>query len=209
MAARDKRERRNREPDPSRDPALRTVSIDALLVEGSDVPFRQALHDLMAIGHSFDVMTAGFARLIGVSPPQHELLMLIYRANEGAGIGVGELAAEVRLTSAFVATETNKLSAVGLVEKVPDTVDRRRVILRLTELGRSKLAFLSHYQRQVNDVLFGCFDRDEFRTFAGLLRRVVPSSERAGDVATLLTNDYERSQKVALLSPSSRKAAGA
>jgi DNA-binding MarR family transcriptional regulator len=193
-------------PDPARDPALRTVGRDALLVEGSDALFRQTIHNLMAIANSVDALRAGFAKLIGVSAPQHELLMLIYRANDGAGIGVGELAGQVKLSSAFVATETNKLSALGLVQKIPDDVDRRRVILRLTDLGRDRLGFLSQFQRQVNDVLFGCFDAKSFRKFSAFLEQVVPSSERASDLVTLLAKDFERSARVSLLTPAARKA---
>jgi DNA-binding MarR family transcriptional regulator len=192
-------------PDPARDPALRTVGRDALLVEGSDALFRQTIHNLMAIANSVDALRAGFAKLIGVSAPQHELLMLIYRANDGAGIGVGELAGQVKLSSAFVATETNKLSALGLIEKIPDEVDRRRVILHLTEFGRGNLAFLSAFQRQVNDVLFGCFDAEAFRQFSAFLEQVVPCSERAGDLVTLLARDHERTAQVSMLSPATRK----
>jgi DNA-binding MarR family transcriptional regulator len=191
--------------DPATDPELRTVSSDALLVNGSDAHYRRLIHNLMAIGNEVDVLRGGFARLIGVSPPQHELLMLIYRANDGAGISVGELASLVKLTSAFVATETNKLSSAGFVEKAPDSADRRRIILRVTTFGCRKLAFLSHYQRQVNDVLFGGFDRDAFLAFSHYLEVLRPSSERAGDLVTFLAREYERQNQPAQTSAPPRK----
>jgi MarR family transcriptional regulator, organic hydroperoxide resistance regulator len=186
--------------DPSRDPVLRTVSAKALLVDGSDRAFRRMIHTLMAITNEVDVLRAGYAKLIGISPPQHELLMLIYRTNEGDGIVVGELATLVKLTSAFVATETNKLSGIGYIEKVADKVDRRRVILKVTPLGRAKLAFLSAYQRRVNDVLFGCFNSKEFRNFSEYIDRVLPCSEQAAELVMRLAREHEASAQVSMLS---------
>lgn len=185
-----KNERQNVDTDPK----LRTVSSEALLVDGSDAAYRRMIHNLMAVGNSVDVLRAGFAKLIGITAPQHEILMLIYRTNDGNGIGVGELASLVKLTNAFIATETNKLSAAGLVQKVSDKADRRRVTLRVTALGRRKLAFLSSYQRQVNDVLFACFDAKAFRNFSRYLEQVLPCSERAGDLVKLLARGVERSK---------------
>jgi DNA-binding MarR family transcriptional regulator len=173
------------------DPKLRTVSNPDLLVHGSDAPFRRMLHTLLAIGNTFDALRVGFSRITGVSPPQHEILMLVYRENDGLGISVGELAALVQLTSAFIATETNKLSAAGFIEKVPDTVDRRRVILRVTEYGLKRLAFLSGFQRQVNDVMFECFDAKEFRKFSKYLDEVLPCAERAAKLVATFSDASE------------------
>jgi MarR family transcriptional regulator, organic hydroperoxide resistance regulator len=181
--------------DVSSDPALRTVSAEALLVDGSDHAFRRMIHALMAIGHSLDVMREGFARVIGTTGPQHELIMLIYRYNDGEGISVGELAALVKLTSAFVATETSKLSGLGLIEKVTDPLDRRRVILRVTDIGRRKLALLSGYQRQGNDVLFECFDEKAFLKFSRLVEEVLPCGERAATLVTRLSQEKHRSDR--------------
>jgi DNA-binding MarR family transcriptional regulator len=179
---------------PATDPKLRTVSAEALLVDGSDAAFRQMIHTLMAVGNSIEALRGGFARIIGISAPQHELLMLIYRANDGNGIGVGELAALVKLTSAFVATETRKMSAAGLIEKVADTVDRRRVTLRVTDYGLGRLAYLSAYQRQVNDVLFECFDARAFQKFSQALEQVLPCSERAVALVNRLARGAVESQ---------------
>jgi DNA-binding MarR family transcriptional regulator len=170
------------------DPQLRTVSNPNLLVEGSDAPFRRMLHTFFAIQNSIAALREGFSRIIGISPPQHDLLMLIYRENDGLGISVGELAALVQLTSAFVATETNKLSAAGFIEKAPDPVDRRRVILRVTSHGAEKLAVLSGFQRQVNDVMFECLDGRAFRKLAKILDEVLPCSQQA---ATLVATFSE------------------
>ncbi len=173
--------------NPSTDPELRTVSAEALLVGDSDAPFRHMLETLMAIVSQLNVIRAGFGRISGITAPQHELILRIYRHNEGNGVGVSELAKLVNVTSAFVATETSKLRALGLIEKTRSQSDRRRLTLRVTELGRQRLTELSHYQRQVNDTLFESFESKDFIAFARLLEGVLPCSERAAELVTRLS----------------------
>lgn len=175
--------------NPSVDPELRTVSAAALLVDGSDAPFRQMLQAFMALVSSMGTIRTGFARITGITAPQHELILWIYRYNGGGGIGVTALAKLVNVTSAFVATETSKLRAMGLVEKVPCTSDRRRLTLRVTELGRERLRVLSRYQREVNDTLFECFGTKDFARFAELLEGVLPCSLRAADLVMRMSRD--------------------
>ena len=176
----------------AKDPNLRTVSAAPLLVDGADTAFRETIHNLMALGNVVDALRAGFASLIGVTAPQHELLMIVYRDNDGRGIGVGALARKVRLTDAFIATETNKLRDMGLLWKTRDDTDRRRVVLRLTPFGRERMAFLSAYQRQVNDVFFAGFDAARFQRFSTDLRVVLEQGDHARDVLTMLVNQHRR-----------------
>lgn len=187
--------------DPSTDPERRTVSSDTLLVNGSDNEFRKTIHNLMAISNIVDALRAGYANLTGITAAQHELLMLIYRTNDGNGITGSYLASMVKVTPSFIATETGKLKAAGLIEKRPDEKDRRLILLVITEYGRQQLVFLSKYQRQVNDVLFSCFDKEEFLAFSLALSRLLTSSERAADIQTMLVRDFERSTKVSFMTP--------
>lgn len=178
--------------DPSSDPEMRTVSSDALLVDGSDSRFRKTVHGLMAIANIMDGLRAGWGRLAGISAPQHELMMLIFRSAADGGISVGDLATKVKLTPSFIATETGKLQAQGLIVKKSDPRDRRRILLTVTEEGSARLIALSRFQRQVNDVMLGCFDHESFLTFSRMLDEVVASGERAVDLLTLLCREHER-----------------
>lgn len=174
------------EADRSRDPELRTVSADALLVDGSDTAFRQMIHNFIAIGHSMKGMREGFAKNIGVTGPQHELIMMIYRHNNGAGVGVSELASLLSLSRAFVTTETSKLVEQGLVAKETTPEDGRRVVLRVSLRGERMLAELSENQRTINDAFFGSLNGKDFRKLAELLQRIRPCSEQAESLASEL-----------------------
>src|SRR5690242_13591390 len=108
-----------------------TVSRQALLVDGSDAEFRGLIHDLIAYGHRLDTCRDAFAALVGISGAQYEILMLVSRS---AGLlSVGEVAARLHRSGAFITIEANKLVARGILEKASDPSDGRKVLLRANE----------------------------------------------------------------------------
>lgn len=171
-----------------------TVSRKELLVDGSDRMFRIAIHTIMAITNDTDTLRVGYGELIGISGAQHELMMLISRVNDGEGIGVGEAARLMKKTSSFVVMESNQLQKKGLIEKTPSLEDRRRVVLRVSELGLKQLAKLTDAQRQVNDLLFGQFDRETFLNFIEQLNLLLNGSARAVEHLQMLVNEHKRQQ---------------
>lgn len=178
-----------------------TVSRKELLVDGSDRMFRIAIHTIMAITNDTDTLRVGYGELIGISGAQHELMMLISRVNDGVGIGVGEVARLMKKSSSFVVMETNQLQKKGLIEKTPSLEDRRRVVLRVSDLGMKQLAQLTDAQRQVNDLLFGQFDRDTFLNFIEQLNLLLNGSARAVEHLQMLVNEYKRQQAQAATRP--------
>src|SRR5437763_1404200 len=85
-----------------------TVSRPALLVQGSDAEFRRLIHDLIAYGHRLDACRDAFAAIAGISGVQYEILMLLSRT---PGLAVGEVAARLHRSGAFITIEANKLVA--------------------------------------------------------------------------------------------------
>jgi DNA-binding MarR family transcriptional regulator len=73
---------------------------------------------------------------LGVTGGQVALLVQIKR---GDGIGVRELAAQEGISPAGMSGHVDRLERAGLVERVPDSHDRRRVAVRLTEEGERVL----------------------------------------------------------------------
>src|SRR5918994_3269204 len=106
-----------------------TVSRQALLAGGSDAQFRGLIHDLIAYGHKLDACRDAFAAIAGISGAQYEILMLVSRAD---GLSIGEVAARLHRSGAFITIEANKLSTEGILEKVADPSDGRKVLLRMT-----------------------------------------------------------------------------
>ena len=154
----------------------RTVSRKALLVEGSDAEFRGLIHDLIAYGHRLDACRDGFAAVAGISGVQYEILMLLSRT---PGLGVGEVAARLHRSGAFITIEANKLVARGILEKASDPADGRRVLLKCNGKARALLERMAPYQRRVNDVLFERLDAQRFRQLRLLARDLLASGERA------------------------------
>jgi DNA-binding MarR family transcriptional regulator len=76
------------------------------------------------------------AREVGVSPEQVSLLVAIkYKP----GIGIRELAARERVSAPALSNHIDRLERDGLVSRTPDTADRRRVGLTLTDEGQRVL----------------------------------------------------------------------
>ncbi len=164
-----------------------TVSRTALLVDGSDAEFRGLIHDLIAYGHRLDNCRDAFAAVVEMSGAQYEILMLVSRA---AGLlSVGEVAARLHRSGAFITIEANKLVARGILEKVGDPGDGRRVLLRSNEKSRELLERLAPFQRRVNDVLFERLDAKRFRQLRALARDLVASGDRAVAMLQFMLHD--------------------
>jgi MarR family transcriptional regulator, organic hydroperoxide resistance regulator len=164
-----------------------TVSRTALLVDGSDAEFRGLIHDLIAYGHRLDTCRDAFAALVGMSGVQYEILMLVSRAP--GLLSVGEVAARLHRSGAFITIEANKLVARGILEKVSDPGDGRRVLLRSNEKSRELLDRLAPFQRRVNDVLFERLDARRFRQLRLLARDLVASGDRAVAMLQFMLHD--------------------
>ncbi|HEX5768127.1 MAG TPA: MarR family transcriptional regulator [Burkholderiales bacterium] len=165
-----------------------TVSRAALLARGSDAEFRRLIHDLIAYGHKLDACRDAFAAIAGISGAQYEILMLVSRAD---GLSIGEVAARMHRSGAFITIEVNKLVGAGILEKCSDPNDGRRVLLRCSEKGVALLERMAPYQRRVNDVLFEPLDAKRFRALRALAAELVACGDRAVAMLELLLHEAE------------------
>ena len=163
-----------------------TVSRAALLAGGSDAEFRNLIHDLIAYGHKLDACRDAFAAIAGISGAQYEILMQVSRAD---GLPVGEVAARLHRSGAFITIEANKLVEAGILQKASDPADGRRVLLRTTPKAMELLERMAPYQQRVNDVLFEFLDAKRFRELRALAGQLVASGERAVAMTELLMHE--------------------
>ncbi len=166
-----------------------TVSRRSLLVNGSDAAFRDLIHDLIAYGHRLDACRDAFAQRVGVTGAQYEILMLVSRAE---GLSVGEVAARLHRSGAFITIESSRLVARGILEKAADPADGRRMLLRPNARSRLLLQSLAPTQRRINDVLFACLDAKRFRALRRLARDLVACGDRAVAQVESLDRDLAR-----------------
>jgi DNA-binding MarR family transcriptional regulator len=165
-----------------------TVSRPALLAQGSDAEFRGLIHDLIAYGHKLDACRDAFAAIAGISGAQYEILMLVSRADD---LSIGEVAARLHRSGAFITIEANRLAAEGILEKAADPDDGRRVILRMTAKSQRLLERLAPYQRRINDVLFEFLDEKRFRELRALAATLVACGDRAVALTGVLLHEAE------------------
>jgi DNA-binding MarR family transcriptional regulator len=165
-----------------------TVSRSALLAQGSDSEFRGLVHDLIACGHKLDACRDAFAAIAGISGAQYEILMLVSRAD---GLSIGEVAARLHRSGAFITIEANKLAAEGILEKTADPEDGRRVLLRNTAKSVALLERLAPYQRRINDVLFEFLDEKRFRELRALAAKLVACGDRAVAMTAVLVHEAQ------------------
>jgi DNA-binding MarR family transcriptional regulator len=161
-------------------PAPLTVSRPELLVNGSDRHFRRLVHGLFGFLARHEAVRSGHAARIGLVGIEYTVLISIrHLAVEETDISVNRVAEHLFLSGAFVTTVTNKLVKRGLIHKLPDPNDRRRVRLEVSDRGNALLAELAPVQRQVNDVQFGCLSTAEFLHLLDMTERLIDSSDRA------------------------------
>ena len=176
--------------------ATATVSKPELLVEGSDAEFRGLVHDLMAFAHHIEACRDGFGAFAGLTGVQYEIFMAVKRfesmagAAPAAGISVGQVAARLHRSGAFITLEVNKLVAKGVLAKASDPADGRRVLLSVSKAGEALARTLAPVQQQVNDVLFACLDRKRFDRLRVLASELVGCGDRATALIDYLSSHY-------------------
>ena len=105
----------------------------------------QVLVSLRRIIRATDLHSRKLGKSTGLTTPQLVIITAIGQKPEST---VSDIAKAVSLSLATVTTILNRLEASGLVNKVRSTIDRRRVILSLTEKG---LAVLNEAPKPLQD----------------------------------------------------------
>jgi DNA-binding MarR family transcriptional regulator len=83
------------------------------------------------------------AHAAGLTPRQHQALLAIKGFPAGQGASIQDLAERLCVRHHSAVELVDRLVEAGLVERVQDAADRRRVRLRLTEVANQRLAALS------------------------------------------------------------------
>ena len=98
--------------------------------------FRYALRQFLAF-------SGDAAQGVGLTPQQHQALLVMIGAPEGQAVTVGFLAQRLLLKHHSTVELVDRLTELDLVKRQPDPKDRRKVLLSLTSKARRLLSKLS------------------------------------------------------------------
>jgi len=87
------------------------------------------------------------ARVAGINPQQHQLLLAIKGLPSGVEPNIGEIAGRLHVRHHSAVELSDRLSIIGLVRKTRAKEDRRRVLLKITPRGEAVLRKLSLIHR--------------------------------------------------------------
>ena len=142
----------------------------------------QFMQLLWAVVHGLERTSKRMTTTAGVTGPQRLALRVI---GLFPGLSAGALAAVLHVHPSTLTGVLKRLTRQSLVERVPDSRDRRRAILRLTRVGRRINALnRGTVEHAVGVALDGVSDRDRAaarRVLARLARELDLENRRDGE----------------------------
>jgi DNA-binding MarR family transcriptional regulator len=117
--------------------------------------------------NAYDRFEDAAAAYFGVNRTAMRCMDVLERAGQ---LGAGEIARQTGLTSGAVTALLDRLERAGYVRRLPDPADRRRILVRLTELALQGAAEIYGPFSEVMSEYGGYTDAD-LRLIVGFLER--------------------------------------
>jgi DNA-binding MarR family transcriptional regulator len=149
-----------------------TVSLPELLVDGSDLKFRELVADLFAAAAGMLALRRALATSIGLSAAEYAILLATWHLQKKGAVGINTLAGQLHVAAANVTAEVGKLVKKGILDKQPHPKDSRAVLIRLTAEGTAILHELTPLLRRINDRLFSGNRARDMDAVANFLRHI-------------------------------------
>lgn len=128
-------------------------------------------HSLNREHHNVVVSEMAAQGLQDVGQPM--ILMLLERCENGEIGCQKDLAAELNVSPATIATSLKSLERMGYVKKLPDAADARRNRVAVTQKGRDAVARCHQVFETVDRQLYDGFSQEELDTIQRLHRRML------------------------------------
>jgi DNA-binding MarR family transcriptional regulator len=128
----------------------------------------EALSEFRHLIRCFLEFSQKAAQAVGLTPRQHQALLAIKGFPGGGPVTIGNLAHRLRIRHHTAVELVDRLVDSGLVERIQDVNDQRRVLLTLTALADDHLAELSsaHLDElsRIEPMLRSALERRSIRT---------------------------------------------
>src|SRR5919108_542553 len=110
---------------------------------------------------------------VGLEPWEFDVLTALRRAGAPYQLSPGQLLTQTLVTSGTMTNRIDRLTAKGLVQRLPDPDDRRGVLVRLTAAGQvhvdtAMTGLLAHERR-----ILSSLDKTAQQALAGMLRSLI------------------------------------
>jgi MarR family transcriptional regulator, organic hydroperoxide resistance regulator len=145
---------RTARPAPSAEVNKLTVTLPQLLIDGSDLKFRELIADLFAAAAGMLALRRALAAAVTLSAAEFAILLAAWQQERKGEVGITSLAREVHVAAANVTAEVGRLVRKGILHKRPHPGDTRAVLINVTEQGHAILGLLTPVLRDINDRLF-------------------------------------------------------
>lgn len=166
-----------------------TVTLPALIADGTDRDFRQMIYALLTVAIRFDRLRERVGQMIGLSGLQYHILMVVDDQSAARPVGVGAVAGALHVSGAYITMETAKLVKKGLLAKRTNPRDRRGVVLSLTPKGRRTVRMAVPHLRRINDRMFARMTRADFESFRRIMQNMVAGTEAGIGVAEQIVGE--------------------
>ena len=138
-----------------------------------DVSPLAVLSRVSRLDRHLDLARRGAFARSELEPWEFDVLAALRRAGEPYVLSPGALVTQTMVTSGTMTNRIDRLEARGLVERAPSPDDRRGVLVRLTEAGRSRVDAAFSDLLAVEHQVLKALDPADERAMANLLRRLV------------------------------------
>lgn len=116
-----------------------------------------------------------------ISPAQGRILFVLWNKDD---ISIQELAKKTSLGKSTLTSMLDRLEQAGFVKRVPSKVDRRTILIKLTEKDRECRDLYAKITKEKTALFYKGFTSKEIDAFEGYLTRILvnlTAFESAGD----------------------------
>ena len=146
---------------------------------GVDAPTLEAIAAVRAAARYLHLTQERWAESQGLSEGRLQLLFVLSRFGDG-GISLGRLAGMQSVSPRNITGLVDNLEKAGLVERVPDPIDRRSIHARLTVAGRSRINAIRQPASQLMVPLTAGFSDAELVQLRHLSLKLLANAQRLG-----------------------------
>jgi len=112
-------------------------------------------------------------REYGLTPAEWGVMTKLRLGSDHCKSSPGELASDLELSSGAMTSRLDRLEQAGLVRRLPDSADRRSIVVELTEKGREAWDTAASIQGRREAFIASVLTKDEQRQLNTLLRKLL------------------------------------